>query len=320
MTIWVPQSFVIAKLDITRDKIKESNSRLIQSTNAEWTIVETLEAMKIGDERMESECIAKLEKLINTLQTENKRTAFNTYGFHRIAKLYFFAGVITKKREYIYEALRMLRNKYDFIPDLLICESMHAFSTRLLISGYLRETKISGYFMDALAIRLLVVKYCPVEDPYKNQMAKIYRECASLYADSLDNKCNFEILSFGYQVVQSRELTGNPSTNSDYVNSSPIPSEQSNKSKMKCFVIIILIVGILALITAIISGRIIIIVPKLHDSSSSSIQESIADSYTMSDEYITAQAAKICRRRGLRDCDEYETMINETISNHKQEI
>ena len=175
--------------------IKESDSLLIQSINAECTIVETLEAMKLRKPRMFSECTVKLGKLVHYLEMKNKRTALTTYGFHRLAKLYLFTGAVTKKREYMDEAICMLQDRYGIIPDILMCESMHALSTRLLISGSLRSTEISGYCMDVFAIKSLVFKYCPVDDAYKIQIANIYRELAFAYFESQADKCNFEILS-----------------------------------------------------------------------------------------------------------------------------
>ena len=178
-----------------RDQIQAIDASLIQSINQEWIIVKTLGAMKTRDHRMKSECFEQMQKIIDALEAKNKTTTLSTYGIHRMSKLYLIVGAIKRKPEYVERPVRMLKSKYDIIPDIFICESMHLSSTWMLIAGYLRTAKISVYVVNTV-VKSLVLKYFEAEYPYKEQLCWIYRDAVWAGGNELPiDSCNLAILS-----------------------------------------------------------------------------------------------------------------------------
>ena len=117
-----------------QDQIEAIDASLIKNINPEWIIVKALGVMKTQDHRIKTECVEQMQKIIDSLQAKHKTKNLSTYGIHRISKLYLMVGTIKRKPEYIERAVRMLKNEYDIIPDILICESMHSSSTWILIA------------------------------------------------------------------------------------------------------------------------------------------------------------------------------------------
>ena len=185
------------KLHTMIQKVKKVNALMIDNIRPELVIIETLNALKEKDLRKICGCVGKLIDMLLSLKTKYDGIQLNDYGTHRMAKLYLFTGGVLRNRDFVDDALSILKRKYDPIPDILLFETMHGLSTVSLISGFLRESNVTNsvpWNILTQMIEPLIFRYFQCELPFVGEMNTIYMDIAEIVGKT--DKHNFRALAY----------------------------------------------------------------------------------------------------------------------------